>query len=478
MSDAKRSIARAALAGFGFSVAEAVAVWMNPAPTDPVPTWTVVALSVIGTTLLLAAVATAMCAVSRRHAGVLALTAWAAIWGPHTAELAGWHRVGWAPAIVIAGLGPYAPVGIVALTVASGAAGPALRDGGAAQGLVAINRDAPDRTRQPDVLLITVEGISSKDGMLDEGRWGPKSPFSPIHGWTHYTTAIAPAPWALPSMHSVLTSLPVRDHGGGLPTGSGHSARLDGALSLPVALQQGGYQTSAVVASPHLTPEYGFADGFDSWIHAAQTREPLVLVGQWNRLRSQWFSEQSEVAQDKDRRLVAHAQKQMDTPTARPRFVWMHLSSGDVVEARAAIMKLANAHQGWVIAVTSLHGTDPAASTAQAPSRFLSDDSLRVPLAIRRPGVEGGVEDSQVAVADLAHTLLAYAGRAHPFPGRNLHNPRRRRIVVGGARGDAKTSAARTPDGKYLPVDGGRVGRTVRLADSTREGLKAAGYTD
>ena len=127
MSEARQSITRAAVAGFGFAVAEVVSVWMNPAPLDPVPTWTVMLASVVGTTVLLAAIATVMCALSHRHAGVLALAAWAAVWGPSTAERAGWHRVGWAPAVVVAGLGPYAPVAAVTLTVASGAAGPALR---------------------------------------------------------------------------------------------------------------------------------------------------------------------------------------------------------------------------------------------------------------------------------------------------------------------------------------------------------------
>ena len=175
MTDARRSITRAAVAGFGFALTEAVAVWMNPSPMDPVPTWTVVAVSVIGTTALLAALATVLCTVSHKHAGVLALAAWAGIWGPNTAELAGWHRVGWAPSVVIAGMGPYAPVGVMALTVASGAAGPALRDGGSAQGIQAIGRAAPDRASQPDMLLVTVEGVGADDNLMDAGRWGRRN---------------------------------------------------------------------------------------------------------------------------------------------------------------------------------------------------------------------------------------------------------------------------------------------------------------
>ena len=477
MSEARQSITRAAVAGFGFAVAEVVSVWMNPAPLDPVPTWTVMLASVVGTTVLLAAIATAMCALSHRHAGVLALAAWAAVWGPSTAERAGWHRVGWAPAVVVAGLGPYAPVAAVTLTVASGAAGPALRGGGSSAGLQAIDRASPDRASQPDMLLVTVEGVGHGEGMMDLGQWGRRSPFSPTQGWTHFSTAIAPAPHTVPSLHSVLTSLPVRDHGGGLPTGTGMSARLDGAMSLPLALQVAGYETSALIGSPQISPEHGFADGFDRWVHASGASEPLVLMGALQKFRAGLGP--SELEADRDRRMVGQAAKIMDTPTARPRFVWAHLSSGDVVQSRAEILRLASARPGWVIAVTSLHATNPKGTAAQAPERVFSDESLHVPLAIRRPGIEGGVESDQVAVADLAYTLLAYAGEAHSFPGRNLHNPQRKRIVVGGARGDAQTAAARTQRGHYLEVEGSsRRGRTVRLADATREALQEAGYTD
>jgi hypothetical protein len=477
MSDAKRSIQYAAVAGLGFSIAEGVSVWMNPAPMDPVPTAGLMIASILGTTLLLSAAALVLCAISQRHAGMLAMVMWAAIWGPHTAEQAGWHRVGWAPAIVLGAMGPYAPAGVAALTIASGAAAPALRDGGSAQGVLAAQRAAPDLLTQPDLLLVTIEGISSTDRMMDEGQWGTKSPFSPTKGWTHFSTAIAPAPSTLPSMHSVLTSLTVRDHGGGLSTGAGTSGRMTGAMSLPLALQQGGYETTALVANPQLSPEHGFAAGFDHWMPTSSVREPLVLMGQLNRLATWWDGSDSELSQDRDQRMTSQAQMVMDTPVARPRFVWVHLASADPISARAQVLRLANTHPGWVVAVTSLHATDPALTAAQAPQRVYTDQALKVPLAIRRPGVEGGVESSPVAVSDLAHTMLAYAGMANPFPGRNLHNPHRRRVIVGGARGVAQGSAARTKDGHYLPVEGGVLGRTVRLADSSREALRAAGYS-
>jgi hypothetical protein len=95
MSDAKRSIQYAAAAGFGFSIAEAVSVWMNPAPMDPVPTAGLVIASILGTTLLLSAAALVLCAISQRHAGMLAMVMWAAIWGPHRARSHGTLCTGW-----------------------------------------------------------------------------------------------------------------------------------------------------------------------------------------------------------------------------------------------------------------------------------------------------------------------------------------------------------------------------------------------
>jgi arylsulfatase A-like enzyme len=438
----------------------------------------------------------------------MAIVAWSAVWGPHDARIAGWHRVGWAPPIVMGVVAPYWPGGVLAMGVAGGVAGALLRDRGDPKGQVALQRKPPARTTRPDILLITVDTVRADAGMLDEGKWTARSPFSPTQGWTHFSEAIAPAPWTLPSMHSLFTSLPVRRHGGGLPAPTGHTSRTGGAIGFPFALQQAGYETVAVVSNPHLSPESGFADGFDRWIHSDDAHEPLVLMHQWTRWKERWTGEVTELRHRRDRGIVDRAVAELSRPATRPRFVWVHLLSpheyardpavavpdwkpgtqdqavlqaayaANIQSVRSQVVRMSTAANHWVVAVTSDHGEAFGEGGHWGHGKALHDPELHVPLAIRRPGVEGGVVKRPVATADLGHTLLAFAGAAKGFPGRNLHGKARRRVQVGGVRLDGGAFAVRTPQGHYLPAESGLVGRTVRLRDSTQEAIRALGYTD
>jgi len=227
---------------------------MFPVPLDPVPTWTIIAGSVFGTAALLGGAAAVLCVLSRKHAGIAAIVLWSVVWGPHDARIAGWDRVGWAPAIIMGATAPYAPTLVLSIGVASGALGPALRRRAEPAGMVAPTRQDPSRDTRPDILLITVDTVRADAGLMNVGKWTSQSPFTPTRGWTHFTTAVAPAPWTLPSLHSILTSMPVRKHGGGLPTTSGQSARMGGSFGVPYVLQQAGYETVAVVSNPHISP--------------------------------------------------------------------------------------------------------------------------------------------------------------------------------------------------------------------------------
>ena len=108
----------------------------------------------------------------------------------------------------------------------------------------------------------------------------------------------------------------------------------------------------------------------------------------------------------------------------------------------------------------------------------LDDEELRVPMAIRRPGTQGGIVNRQVATADLGHTLLASAGAARMFPGQNLLVKRGTPVEVGGVRHDGNAFAGRTGSGKYLRRDKGTVGPGVKLSDRSQEQLRRTGYLD
>ena len=126
MSEGWRSVRAAAMAGAVYAGLEAFAAVMFPGVLDPTPTLFAISVSVAGTALLLGFAAFCLCRLSPRAAGAWAVVLWSAVWGPHNAKMAGWHRVGWFPSLALAGMAPFAP----GLTVVVGALG------GATSGLV------------------------------------------------------------------------------------------------------------------------------------------------------------------------------------------------------------------------------------------------------------------------------------------------------------------------------------------------------
>jgi len=508
MSDAWSSVRSAAIAGGVYAGLEAFGAATFPGALDPEPTIFAIVVSVVGTFCLLGFVAFLLCRITPRYAAAWAVVLWSAVWGPHNARTAGWHRVGWFPTIALAGMAPFAPGLTVALGALGGATAGLVKSRGGRAGFVPLSRDVMMAGAAPNILLVTVDTVRADSGLLNEGRWKVDTPFSPMQGWTHFSEAISPAPWTLPSLHSLMSALPVREHGGGVPTAVGESRRIPEAIPFPYVFQQSGYETWAVVSNPHISIEHGFADGFDHWVHSDRSAEPLLIVHQWMKWRERITGNVSDLPHTRDERIVEHALKVLGMPSDRPKFVWVHLLSpheytrdpaspvegwtagtrdGDVLRAaykvniektRTNVNRLASAGAGWVVAVTSDHGESMGEDGRWGHGRRLNDTELHVPLAIRRPNTQGGVVDDPVAVADLGHTLLAMAGAARHFPGQNLHAPRDEPIEVGGVRGDGGQFAARNQAGKYVVRNSGIVGPGVRVSDDNCEKLQSIGYVE
>jgi arylsulfatase A-like enzyme len=508
MSEAWRSVRAAAIAGMVYAAFEAFGASVFPGPLDPTPTMLAMLVSVVGTGLLLATCAFIWCWASPKYAAAWTVVLWSAVWGPHNARIAGWHRVGWFPTVALAGVAPFAPGFTVAVGALGGITSGLVRSRGGREGFNPLARDSIRSGSSPDLLLITVDTVRSDAQLLNEGRWKVDTPFSPMQGWTHFTQAIASAPWTLPSMHSLMSSLPVREHGGGLPTAVGESRRVPEAVPFPYVLQQSGYETWAVVSNPHLSVEHGFADGFDHWVHSDRAAEPLLLIHQWSKWQERITGRVSELRHTRDDRIVEHALEVLGQPSDRPKFVWVHLLSpheytrdpassvegwsagvrvpevlqasyaANIDKTRLNVQRLASAASSWVVAVTSDHGESLGEDGRWGHGRKLSDVQLHVPLAIRRPNTQGGVDDELVAVSDLGHTMLAMAGAARQFPGQNLLAPRSEPVEVGGVRGDGGQFAARNAAGKYMVRKQGVVGPGVRVSDDSMERLESIGYID
>jgi len=125
----------------------------------------------------------------------------------------------------------------------------------------------------PSVLLVLIDTL--RPDYL--GCYGFQAPVSPSMDRLGSESLVfdhcyAPAPWTKPSIASLFTSLYPLNHG--VVNHEGMWKRPDAksvekgvlgekAVTLAELLQARGYRTGAFVANPWITPEYGFAQGFD-----------------------------------------------------------------------------------------------------------------------------------------------------------------------------------------------------------------------
>lgn len=494
-------VVQAALAGLGFAVVESAGEALWGSPLDPeAGVW-----RTLGCALLLAALHALVAALpwpcSRRYRSIFAVLAWAAVWGPETARLAG--QPAW--------LGALAPLVLLAaarwrlalaLSALGGLALPLARPawfegpGPATQG-----------RGGPDLLLVTVDTVRADAGLLS-GPWAADDPLSPEQGFSQATLAVAPAPWTLPSMYSLMSGMPVWEHGGGLPVDGSYSARQPGTPSFAERLRDAGYHTVAVVSNPYLRASAGFSAGFDTFLHDDDAREPLLLWRQLARWRERWTGRVSALRHSRDARLVRAALAELARPSEAPRLVWVHLLGpheyrrdpadppigwrvgtedpellraayrGNVAAARALVQQLVRAAPGWGVAVTADHGEAFGEGGFQGHGHALDDAELLVPLALRPPGA--GLGHSLLGplrTEDLGGTLLSWAGLEPP--GADLMRAEPSTVIVGGLRQDAGTYAVRQLDGTYTPLSGGQVGRPgVPWSEDQRVALRGLGYEE
>ncbi len=347
-----------------------------------------------------------------------------------------------------------------------------------------------------DLILITVDTLRAD------------ASFSPDEGsghWRRFDQAIAASPWTLPSMYSLMTGLPVRHHGGGLPAGEGRYTRPspDRRL-LAERLAERGYATLAVVCNPHLSAELGFARGFVRFEHADDWVEPLFIHHTIQGWRRRLTEQLPRLRHLRDPLIVDRALAVFQA-TEGPRFLWIHLlgpheytrdpwtrppgwtqgtDEPEVLRAAYAINVTAAEREvrrliaalpdDAVIVVTSDHGESLGEDDRWGHGTSFEDAQVRVPLWIRAPSPLGpGAVASQVAAWG-ASDLLLREGTEMAGLLRALEV-----VELGGLRRDASAFALRIRGGglseRSAPAG---LGAAMDLSEETLRELRALGYVE
>lgn len=125
-----------------------------------------------------------------------------------------------------------------------------------------------DGTPRPDIILVTVDTLRA-DRL---GAYGHPSSLMPqvdrfAAEGVLFQRPVAASPWTMPSIASLMTSVSALEHGAGQPQAPGPTflrTPLDEQWQvLAERLAAAGYRTRAVVNNAFLSPERGFAQGFE-----------------------------------------------------------------------------------------------------------------------------------------------------------------------------------------------------------------------
>jgi|GEM_PF-1426782 len=235
-----------------------------------------------------------------------------------------------------------------------------------------------------------------------------------------FDECLAQAPWTIPSMGTIFTSLYPTAHGM-VSAEKGLSPSLETAAE---AFQRGGFFTGAIQTNPNLTPEAGVAQGFDEYLllpmrkPTAEDRSVYERAGTANALVVSWLARHA----DAPFFLYVHY---MDThmpyvpPPAFDRFGPDPSSKYDGSLAYFsnelgrlfAVLAAKGVLDNTVVVLTSDHGEQFWEHGAARHGNCLHAEEMHVPLIAWTPGRKGALRvPERVGTIDIAPTLLDVAG--------------------------------------------------------------------
>jgi arylsulfatase A-like enzyme len=320
---------------------------------------------------------------------------------------------------------------------------------------------APGETSShPDILLVTVDTLRP-DHLSAYGHPRPTSPRidALARDGIRFERAYAPAPWTVPSVATLLTSLYPEAHGvtrGVVDAGAIRGQQvLDPALPrLPGLLRAAGYRTFGITANEHLAAPLGFAAGFDRyvnlgfdadaggvgetlaawrgeidaarpafvWLHYFDPHAPYLP-------RRPWLDTFAPLEPEESWRLVvpfAGEYESMQLDDERRAYVEA-LYDAEVAFVDRAVgeaVDLLDPDREAVVLVAADHGEAFGEHGRFGHDGSVDEELIRVPLIVRLPGARfaGRVVDLPVGLVDVGPTLLDQVRLAAPagFQGRSL----------------------------------------------------------
>ncbi len=275
----------------------------------------------------------------------------------------------------------------------------------------------PDKPR--NVLLIVVDTLRA-DHL---GLYGYERDTSPridkqLGGGAVFERAYSSAPWTAPAVSSLLTSLPVRDHGlvdWDQPLAEEH-------LTLTELLEEQGYQTVAVVSHSVLRPGTGFEQGFGVYdFSAGQLGSPQETVS------SRHVTKKALEALDGAEEpffLMLHYFDPHNTYMPHEAYDFgtrkMDLYDGEIAFTDHAIGRVLRRLEHLDLADDTLvvliadHGEEFRDHGGSRHSNTLYEELVHVPLIIRGPGIEAQRVTQVVRNIDVAPTILSLLGLEVP----------------------------------------------------------------
>jgi arylsulfatase A-like enzyme/Tfp pilus assembly protein PilF len=290
-------------------------------------------------------------------------------------------------------------------------------------GLIAVTcgggteRQADPTRERPDLVLITIDTLRAD--RLGRGIM-PALDALAARG-VQFTQARAAVPLTLPSHVSMLT--------GALPPA--HGVRENGTHvfagkppSVARQLNDVGYQTAAFVGAYVLDRRFGLADGFDHYDDQI-ARDPRTVL----RLEAE---RPADVVADRALAWLAQHQGESRAKQA-PVFMWVHFydphapynsSYDDDVrftdrQLGRLLENVRAAGRDPIIVVVGDHGESLGEHGERTHGMLLYETALRVPFVVAGPGVAPDRRDDPVSLVDVAPTLLARAGLASAYEGRD-----------------------------------------------------------